>query len=293
MARSPVLFIAATPIGNLSDVSDRLRETLAGADLILAEDTRNTRKLLSALKITGKELIPYHDHIEQEKSGPLVQKILREGSHAVLVSDAGTPLVADPGYRLVEAAHAHGLKVVPIPGPSAVMALASSCGLSTGRIFFVGFIPEKKGDRSKEFASWKHVRSLVIYFEALRRAGDSFKELAEAFPGAHIAIGRELTKMHEQIERMPVEAAAEWLKNLPVKKGELTVAIDLMAWGNKNTDSISEELELSADEQRAKIIQRAREGFRSGATLKDLLKELKDCGMSRSELYQLLLELKP
>ena len=150
----PVIFIVATPIGNLDDLTPRALATLRNVDIIAAEDTRNTRKLLTHFNIQGKELVSYHDHVEDTRSEQLVERLLRDGLSLALVSDAGTPCVADPGYRLVRHAKQNGIKVHPVPGASALTSLVSASGLPSDRVLFVGFLPVKESDIRREIQSW-------------------------------------------------------------------------------------------------------------------------------------------
>jgi 16S rRNA (cytidine1402-2'-O)-methyltransferase len=281
----PVIFVVATPIGNLDDLTPRALATLRNVDLIAAEDTRNTRKLLTHFNITGKELISYHDHVEAVRSEQLVERLENDGLTLALVSDAGTPCVADPGYRLVRLAKQRGIKVHPVPGASALTSLISASGLPSDRVLFVGFLPTKESDLRREIQSWAVARASIVYFEPTRRLESSIGLIAELHPHAEVSIGRELTKLYEEIATMPVAEALDWVKGHAILKGEAVVMVHLGSDANKDESSESE----SAI---AHVEQAARKGFASGKTLKDLLKELGGLGIQRSELYQLLLEIK-
>lgn len=279
----PAIFVVATPIGNLDDFSPRGLATLRQVDLIAAEDTRNTRKLLTHFGINGKELISYHDHVEVARSEQLVARLKSQGLTMALVSDAGTPCVADPGYRLVRLAKLSGLKVHPVPGASALTSLISASGLPSDRVMFVGFLPTKDSDLRREIQSWKVTRSSIVFFEPTRRLESSLSLIADIYPLAEVSIGRELTKIYEEIETRPVTEAIDWVKNHAILKGEAVVMVYLGEVENDepNSESIATHIE-----------EHARRGFAEGKSLKDLLKELGGLGVQRSELYQMLLNIK-
>jgi 16S rRNA (cytidine1402-2'-O)-methyltransferase len=194
---SGTLFVVATPIGNLEDMSPRARQTLAEVDLIAAEDTRHTGRLLSHFGLK-KPLIALHDHNEEVLARELVAKLLA-GRSIALVSDAGTPLLSDPGYRLVNAAHAEGVRVSPVPGPAALVAAISAAGLPTDRFCFEGFLPSKKKARAEVLASLKTEPRTLIFYESVHRIAASLDDLCHAFGADRQAfLGRELTKLHEQ-----------------------------------------------------------------------------------------------
>jgi 16S rRNA (cytidine1402-2'-O)-methyltransferase len=277
------IFVVATPIGNLDDFSPRAIATLRHVDIIAAEDTRTTRKLLSHFGITGKELISYHDHVEASRSTQLVEMLKERGSTMALVSDAGTPCVADPGFRLIRLAKERGIKVHPIPGPSALTTLISASGLPSDRVIFIGFLPTKESDLRREIQSWRVARASIVFFEPTRRLHVSLALIGEIHPNAEVSIGRELTKLYEEIETMPVSEAKDWVTSHKVLKGEAAVMVYL-----------GEAVEEAIDEQSAvgHIRLHARRGFAEGKTLKDLLKELGGLGVQRSELYQILLDVR-
>jgi 16S rRNA (cytidine1402-2'-O)-methyltransferase len=281
----PAIFIVATPIGNLDDMTPRALATLRHVDLIAAEDTRNTRKLLTHFGINGKELISYHDHVEVTRSEQLVERLKAHGMTLALVSDAGTPCVADPGYRLVNLAKKQGIKVHPVPGASALTSLISASGLPSDRVMFVGFLPTKESDLRREIQSWTVSRSSIVYFEPTRRLETSLSLIAEIHPNAEVSIGRELTKLYEEIETMPVAEAVEWVRNHSILKGEAVVMVYL---GESSQGDAGEEMQSVATH----VQQAARRGFAAGKSLKDLLKELGGLGLQRSELYQMLLDIK-
>ena len=281
----PAIFIVATPIGNLDDLTPRALATLKNVDMIAAEDTRNTRKLLTHFGITGKELISYHDHVEETRSKQLIERIMTDQLTLALVSDAGTPCVADPGYRLVRLAKKEGITVHPVPGASALTSLISASGLPSDRVLFVGFLPTKESELRREIQSWSVARAAVVYFEPTRRLEVSLAAIAEIYPDAEVSVGRELTKMYEEIETLPVEEMLSWIRGHGVLKGEAVVMVH---------PNVSSDAEEARDEASAVALAKAAalKGFLAGKTLKDLLKELGGLGLPRTELYQLLLEVK-
>ncbi len=282
---TPVIFIVATPIGNLDDITPRALATLKNVDIIAAEDTRNTRKLLTHFGISGKDLVSYHDHVEEAKSQQLVRRLLDEGKSLALVSDAGTPCVADPGYRLVKVAKENGIKVHPVPGASALTSLVSASGLPSDRVLFVGFLPVKESDMRREIQSWAVTRASVVYFEPTRRLETSLGLIAEIYPEAEVSVGRELTKLYEEIETLPVAQMLDWVRGHSVLKGEAVVMVRPGVSGSAG--AVGEDIPAQEVARAAAI-----KGFKAGKTLKDLLKELGGLGLSRGELYQLLLEIK-
>ncbi|HJS33524.1 MAG TPA: 16S rRNA (cytidine(1402)-2'-O)-methyltransferase, partial [Alphaproteobacteria bacterium] len=194
------LYVIATPIGNLGDVSRRQVETLAAADILACEDTRVTRQLCTALNIAPKRLVRYDDHTAQRMRPRLIEA-MRDGESVALVTDAGTPLVADPGYKLVRAAHAANLPVIPIPGPSAVLAALSVAGLPSDRFMFGGFLPAKSTARRSALAEFATIAATLIFFEAPHRVPASLADMAKALGPREAAVARELTKLFEEIRR--------------------------------------------------------------------------------------------
>jgi 16S rRNA (cytidine1402-2'-O)-methyltransferase len=192
------LFVVGTPIGNLDDLAPRAREVLAAADVIAAEDTRRTRGLLSRIGVEVK-LIAYHEHNERERVAELIER-LENGATVALVSDAGTPLISDPGLRLVQAARARKLDVVPVPGPSAAIVALCAAGLPTDRFVFEGFLPRADGARAERLRELRLERRTLVIYEAVHRLDATLAALAEHFGADRQAVlARELTKIHEQI----------------------------------------------------------------------------------------------
>ena len=192
------LYVVGTPIGNLDDLTPRAREVLAAADVIAAEDTRRTRGLLSRIGVETR-LIAYHEHNEEKRTAELLERVAG-GASIALVSDAGTPLISDPGWRLVRAAREAGLDVVPVPGPSAVIVALCAAGLPTDRFVFEGFLPRRSGARADRLRELKHERRSLVFYEAVHRLAETLAALAEHFGADRgAALARELTKVHEQI----------------------------------------------------------------------------------------------
>ncbi len=194
----PGLYIVATPIGNLADITIRALKTLAGADLIACEDTRTTGKLLKHFGIATK-MTPYHEH-NADKAGAAIISMLQENQSVALVSDAGTPLISDPGYRLVAGAREKQVRIVPVPGPSAPLAALVASGLQTDRFMFAGFLPSKTAARKSRLRELADVNSTMIFFESPNRLLASLDDIIEIYGGERVgAVARELTKFHEEI----------------------------------------------------------------------------------------------
>jgi 16S rRNA (cytidine1402-2'-O)-methyltransferase len=201
------LFVVATPIGNLDDLTPRAREVLAAADVIAAEDTRHTRGLLSRIGVEAR-LIAYHEHNERERVAELLER-LAGGATVALVSDAGTPLISDPGWRLVRAAREQRIEVVPVPGPSAAIAALSAAGLPTDRFVFEGFLPRSDGARAARLRELRSERRTLVFYESVHRLPETFAALVEHFGGDREAVlARELTKLHEQFRAGTLAALA-------------------------------------------------------------------------------------
>jgi 16S rRNA (cytidine1402-2'-O)-methyltransferase len=219
------LEVVATPIGNLGDLSSRAREVLATADLIAAEDTRRTAQLLNAIGVAG-QLISLHDHNEEARIEPLLQQ-LQAGKVIALVSDAGTPLLSDPGFGLVRAAAAAGIEVRAVPGASAVTAALSVAGLATDRFAFEGFLPSRAGERRALLARLAAEARTLVFFEAPHRIAAALADLARSFGDERAAVvTRELTKMHESVYRGTLgELCALARDDGDFARGEITVVV--------------------------------------------------------------------
>jgi 16S rRNA (cytidine1402-2'-O)-methyltransferase len=220
---SPGLYVVATPIGNLKDVSFRALSVLAAADAVLAEDTRVTKTLLAHYGITTP-LVAYHEHSNEAVRERMIHRV-REGQALALVSDAGTPLVSDPGYKLVKAAIEEGLPVTPIPGPSAVMTALVVSGLPTDRFFFEGFLPPKSAARRTRLAEIGAIPGTLMLFEAPHRLPEMLADAAAMLGERQAVVARELTKMFETVRRGTLpELAAAFAEEGP-PKGEIVVLI--------------------------------------------------------------------
>ena len=226
------LFIVATPIGNLEDITLRALRILKTVDLIAAEDTRHTRKLLTHYDIPTP-LTSYHDHNEATKAPVLVETLL-DGKNIALVSDAGTPCISDPGYRLVKGAVEAAIPVVPIPGPSMLTALMSVGGLPTDRFAFEGFLPAKKGQRQRALRELCHEKRPLIFYESPHRLLSTLTDLAQIFGDRRIVVGRELTKQFEEILRGPISAVCRAFHNRSVK-GEVALVVE--GWDGQDGDA--------------------------------------------------------
>ncbi|MFN0191544.1 MAG: 16S rRNA (cytidine(1402)-2'-O)-methyltransferase [Aestuariivirga sp.] len=222
-ALAPGLYLVATPIGNLGDITIRGLQTLAAADQVLCEDTRTTAKLFARYALK-RPLAPYHEH-NAAKARPEILKRLEAGAAVALVSDAGTPLVSDPGYKLVREAIAKDIAVTSIPGPSAVITGLILSGFPSDRFLFLGFLPQKLGERTKLLAEFAATQATLIAFESPHRIAAALKDIAEILPGRDVAVTRELTKLHEEVLRGNPVHIGEQLSARPAIKGEITLLI--------------------------------------------------------------------
>jgi 16S rRNA (cytidine1402-2'-O)-methyltransferase len=213
----------ATPIGNLEDITFRAVRVLKEADLIACEDTRHTRRLLDHYGI-GKPAVSYHEHNEQERSQELVAKMLA-GTTVALVSDAGMPLISDPGYRLVRAAIDNGIRVEPIPGPSALLTALSASGLPTDSFHFGGFLPARSGQRLRALEALKNAAFTLIFYEAPHRIVESLEAVAQVLGDRPVVVARELTKTHEEVLRGTANEIRAVLVARESVKGEITLLI--------------------------------------------------------------------
>ena len=234
------LYVVSTPIGNLEDISLRAIRILKEVDLIACEDTRNTRKLLSHYQIK-KPLTSYHEHNEKEKAEVLVKQ-LRAGKDIALVSDAGTPGISDPGFRLVKIASEKGVDVISVPGPSAALAALSVSGLPTSSFCFLGFFPKTKNKKEDLLRGIQALEQTIILYESSRRVLDTLASILEVFGDRQISVSRELTKIFEETIMGKISDVIEKLKEKKELKGELTLVVE----GNqdKHKEFSSEKLEL-------------------------------------------------
>ena len=217
------LYVVATPIGNLEDITLRALAVLRSADLVAAEDTRKTAQLLSRHGIT-KSLVSYHDHNESRRTPELLQR-LRQGASIALVSNAGTPGISDPGYRLVSAAADAGLRIVPVPGATAAAAALSASGLPTDAFVFVGFLSKKAGKRLTQIKALASEARTVILYESPQRIVALVAELRQSLGDRRAVLARELTKIHEEFIRGRLSGILETLQSRPEVKGECTLLL--------------------------------------------------------------------
>jgi 16S rRNA (cytidine1402-2'-O)-methyltransferase len=218
-----LLSLVATPIGNLGDITLRALETLRAADAIACEDTRVTAKLLARHGIE-RPLIAYHEH-NARRMEPLLVRRMAEGARVALVSDAGTPLLSDPGEGLVRAAIAAGIPVTALPGPSAALAALSLSGLPAERFLFAGFPPARSGERRRFLAGLATVPATLIFYEAPHRLAESLADMAAVFGARQAAIGRELTKLHEEVRRGGLASLARDIADAQAPRGELVIVV--------------------------------------------------------------------
>ncbi len=223
MASEGRLFVVATPIGNLADITLRALRVLGEVDVVAAEDTRTTRKLLSHHGI-GTTLVSYHDHNEAVRTPELLDRIKR-GESVALVSEAGTPSISDPGYRLIRAAIAVGVAVEPVPGPSALLAAVVVSGLPSDSFVFEGFLPRRAGERKRRLEELATQRRTLVFFEAPHRLDKTLADMLEVLGDREVALCRELTKLHEEVRRGRLTELVAELQRKPVK-GELVLVVE-------------------------------------------------------------------
>jgi 16S rRNA (cytidine1402-2'-O)-methyltransferase len=217
-----MLYIVATPIGNIKDITLRAIEVLKSVDLILCEDTRETKKLLNYYGIK-KPLLSYYREIEKRRVNKVIE-LLKEGKEIALVCDRGTPGISDPAYILVKEVYKNNLKVSPVPGPSALTASLSISGFPLDRVYFYGFLPKKENEKRKIFEKWKNMDETIVFFESVHRIEKTINLLCEIIPEKEICICRELTKIFEEIIRGKIKDVYEIFKK-EKKKGEFVLII--------------------------------------------------------------------
>ena len=266
------LYLVATPIGNLGDLSPRAAETLAAADFVAAEDTRVSLKLLNHFNIK-KPLVSYHEH-NQAAAGPAILNRLLSGETCALVTDAGTPAVSDPGEGLVALCAENGVEVLAIPGCCAAVSALAVSGLPTGRFVFEGFLPVNRGERRERLAELAGEERTMIFYEAPHRLRATLADLAEALGDRRITLCRELTKLHEETRRTTLsEALARYTENDP--KGEFVLVLA----GRERPAERAVTLEEGVD----MVLSRREKGER----MKDAVRQVaSDTGLGRNELYQ-------
>ena len=273
-----MLNIVSTPIGNLGDFSPRAMAALQEADIIACEDTRTTRKLLAlcSLEVRAK-LMAYHDHNGQEMR-PKLLALLEAGHTIALVSDAGTPLISDPGYKLVAACHSRGVRVTATPGPAAPLMALTISGLPTDRFTFQGFVPQKQTAARAQITESANLPMTQIWFETPRRLAKTLALMAEIYGERNAAITRELTKLHETVEQQTLGVLAQKFADIDPPKGELVL---LVSGADKSAKNYDEEAVISLLED-----------ILSRASVKDAAKEAEALtGWPRRTLYQMALKI--
>lgn len=220
-----VLYVVATPIGNMADITRRAEEILATVDVITAEDTRHTRQLLKSLQI-DRPMLSLHEHNERERAPQIITR-LKQGDNIALVSDAGTPLLSDPGYHLVHLAREQGIRVVPVPGASALLAALVASGMPSNRFVFEGFLPAKGGARRQRLEELNAEPRTIIIYEAPHRLLDTLRDMVAVFgPERHVILARELTKKFETFKGDGVAALLQWVEaDENQQKGEMVLMV--------------------------------------------------------------------
>lgn len=270
------LYLVATPIGNLRDITPRALETLRDVAVIACEDTRHTRKLLNHFEISNRT-VSYHEHIERDRANELAQRLER-GESVAIVSDAGTPGISDPGARIVERAIEIGAPVVPIPGPVAFVAAAVASGLPTDSLFFGGFLPARKTGRRRRLQAVAEIPATLVFYESPRRLSRALDDCLEILGDRRAAVARELTKLHEEIVRGRLSEIEAAFLDVEIR-GEIVLVI-----GQPDADVIRSAADVSLA---ARVADLENSGVDHKAALKTAAKEF---GLSRSEAYRRLLE---
>ena len=278
---SGTLYLCATPIGNRGDITERVKETLASADLIAAEDTRHSRGLLSHYGIE-RPLTSYHEHNKYEKAEELLGLLL-EGKNIALITDAGTPSISDPGEVLVRRCHEAGVPVTSLPGACALVTALSVSGFPSRRFVFEGFLPQETKERKEVLASLKGERRTVILYEAPHRLVKTLSQLQEVLGDRRICICRELTKIHEEaVWTTLLEAVVFWTENEP--RGEYVLVLEGLSEEEKAAEEEARWSKMSLQEHLQYYLDQ-------GIEKKEAMKRMaSDRGMSRREIYQGLLE---
>jgi 16S rRNA (cytidine1402-2'-O)-methyltransferase len=270
------LYLVATPIGNLADITHRALQVLRDVDLIACEDTRHTRKLLQHYGIDTKT-ISYHEHNELQRAAELIE-LLKDGSNVAVVSDAGTPAISDPGFRLVRAAVENEITIVPLPGPSALISALIATGLPTDQFFFAGFLPARSSARRARFDELRSVPGTLIFYEAPHRLATSLRDAHEILGEREAVVARELTKLYEEFRRGRLSELAEHYSTVEQPRGEIVLLIDRTV--------LDEAAAAQPTSVAALMKQFEATGLDHRAALKKAAREL---GLSRAEAYRRLL----
>jgi len=271
-------YVVATPIGNLQDITLRALETLRNSDVIICEDTRITARLLEKYEIKNKKLLTYNDNSDDKMRHKIVQ-LAQEGKIVSLVSDAGTPLISDPGYKLIQFLRKGNVKIIPIAGASSLTTALSAGGVSCDRFLFVGFLPSAKIQRQNELKELPKNFTLV-FFESANRIEELLQDLLQIFGNRRIAIARELTKIHEEIINDNLENLQSFFaQNLEKIRGEFVIILEK---ANRNEQEIDDE----------KLQQEIKKALKSGLTIKELSESLAQIyNLHKKQVYQLALKL--
>ena len=278
MFMAGTLYLVATPIGNLEDITQRALRVLGEVDVIACEDTRRTRVLLDHYGIKTK-MLSYHEHNEQARAAEL-WALLEAGAAIALVSDAGTPGISDPGFRLINVAKAHGARVVPVPGPTALIAALVASGLPTDEFFFGGFLPARSLARRARLEQARAIPSTLIFYEAPHRIAQTLLDAREILGEREAAVARELTKIHEEIVRGRLSDLAQRFASEAAARGEMVLVIDRSVI----SDEASEKRSTVGLAER--VAELESEGLDGRAALKRVAREL---GLSRPEAYRRLI----
>ena len=270
-----MLYLVATPIGNLEDITLRALKVLKSVEILACEDTRNTQKLLNHYEITGKKLISYHEHNEDKMSEKIIS-YLEEGREVALVTDAGMPCISDPGYILVEKIKKAGLPITALPGANAGLTALVASGIESYNYTFYGFLPRKSKDLKMKLEEILKINTTAILYESPHRVKNLVEEISKIAPTRKISVARELTKMFEQIETSSAEEILEMLGNKIKEKGEFVVII------SPNKDEKSEE--VNVDELVELIYQKVQSGVKKSEAIKNIAKEF---GINKKEVYSL------
>ncbi len=276
-----MLYLCATPIGNLSDISERVLDTLKSADIIAAEDTRNSIKLLNHFGIKVP-LTSYHEYNKYDKANELIEK-MRNGAKVALITDAGTPAISDPGEVITDMCHEAGIRVTSLPGPCALITALSMSGISARRFVFEGFLPHDNKERRRILKELKDETRTVIVYEAPHHLKATLKELLDELGPRKIALCRELTKKFEEVRRMNLSTAAEYYSDHE-PKGEYVLVME-----GRSLSSLKEEREN--DFRRMDILEHMAMYEDQGIEHKEAMKKVAaDRGVSKRDIYQMLLE---
>ncbi len=270
---SGTLYLVATPIGNLKDITFRALDVLREVDVIACEDTRHTLKLLNHYRISNR-LVSYHEHNEKERAEELIEKLVA-GDSVAIVSDAGTPGICDPAFRIVRRAIEVGVSVISIPGPVAFVNAAVTSGIATDSIFFGGFLPAKKGERRKRLEEIRDIPATLVLYEAPHRLYKSLADCAEILGDRHAAIARELTKLHEETARGTLSELADMYETVE-PKGEIVLVVER---GSGEPTRSDKTLEI-------RVAELERDGLEPKAALKKAAKEF---GISKRDAYKQVL----